>query len=80
MDNNLLPSKITNEKVSPDSYSLNGGRLNEAYCLNEANGQWEVLQRAQLKIRTENFYNRRRSLRLSVFAADLKTTIRIYFF
>lgn len=66
MDKNLLLSKITNQKVSPDSYSLNGGRLNEAYCLNETNGQWEV------------YYSERGSN--SVFAADLKTTIRIYFF
>lgn len=41
MDKNLL-AKLTNEKVSPDSYILNGGLPNEAYCLNEANGQWEV--------------------------------------
>lgn len=33
---------LKKEKVSPNSYSLNGGLPNEAYCLNKVNGTWEV--------------------------------------
>ena len=36
-------SKMLNELIIPtDAYSLSGGLPNEAYCISEKNGEWEV--------------------------------------
>ena len=37
-----LEKKLREEGVRVDSYSLNGGLPNEAYCLNRTESGWEV--------------------------------------
>jgi len=39
---NELEGKLLEMKISRDVYSLNGGLPNEAFCVNEENGTWEV--------------------------------------
>jgi len=42
MKKNELQQKLISENISLDMYSLNGGLPNEAFCLSEINGIWEV--------------------------------------
>ncbi|MED3649686.1 hypothetical protein [Heyndrickxia sporothermodurans] len=42
MNKNELKQLLINSNVPKDLYSLEGGLPNEALCLNEENGQWEV--------------------------------------
>ncbi|MEK5521413.1 hypothetical protein [Heyndrickxia sp. FSL W8-0423] len=42
MNKNELLQLLINSNVPQDLYSLKGGLPNEALCLNEENGQWEV--------------------------------------
>ncbi|WP_084781651.1 hypothetical protein [Paenibacillus sp. D9] len=37
-----LESRLTSENIQRDVYSLKGGLPNEAYCISESNGTWEV--------------------------------------
>lgn len=37
-----LQQILTDQKVRPDSYSLNGGIPNEVYCLRQTQDSWEV--------------------------------------
>lgn len=37
-----LQNQLLSENIRSDVYSLNGGLPNEAFCLAEGNGQWEV--------------------------------------
>jgi len=42
MNKNTLHKELENKNVPKDLYDLNGGLPNEAYCLNQNNGIWEV--------------------------------------
>jgi hypothetical protein len=42
MNKNTLLEELENKGIRKDSYSLNGGLPNEAYCLNQNDGIWEV--------------------------------------
>lgn len=42
MNKRELEKKLIEENIPKDSYCLNGGYLNEAYCLEENYGRWEV--------------------------------------
>lgn len=42
MDRNQLKSILYKNGIPEDAYSLNGGLPNEAYCMNEVKGGWEV--------------------------------------
>ena len=68
MNKNDLRKMLTDSNIPKDTYSLDGGLLNEAYCLNQNGDRWEVYysERAQktgLKIfeteseACEYFYN-----------------------
>jgi hypothetical protein len=37
-----LESKLKSSNIRPDMYSLTGGLPNEAYCIGQQNGIWEV--------------------------------------
>jgi hypothetical protein len=37
-----LQNRLISENIRSDVYSLKGGLPNEAFCLAEINGQWEV--------------------------------------
>lgn len=37
-----LELRLISEKIRSDVYSLNGGLPNEAYCITQSNGVWEV--------------------------------------
>lgn len=37
-----LEEKLVAAKIRPDSYSLTGGLPNEAFCIGNVNGRWEV--------------------------------------
>lgn len=37
-----LQEKLKNENIRQDAYSIGGGLPNEAYCLNEVEGKWEI--------------------------------------
>ena len=37
-----LQKRLISENIRQDMYSLKGGFPNEAYCLAEVNGKWEV--------------------------------------
>lgn len=42
MKKNDLANKLNEKGIRKDSYSLEGGLPNEAYCLNETKDGWEV--------------------------------------
>ena len=42
MNKNTLLEELENKGIRKDSYSLNGGLPNEANCLNQNDGIWEV--------------------------------------
>lgn len=42
MKKNDLANKLKEEGIQKESYSLEGGLPNEAYCLNKAKDGWEV--------------------------------------
>jgi hypothetical protein len=42
MTKNELKMQLIKDQVPEEVYSLNGGRPNEAYCLNYFNGKWET--------------------------------------
>lgn len=37
-----LESRLISENIQSDLYSLDGGLPNEAYCISQSNGSWEV--------------------------------------
>jgi len=68
MTKNDLRKMLDSGNIPKDTYSLEGGLPNEAYCLNQSGNQWEVYysergQKSGLKLfKTENeacdyFYN-----------------------
>lgn len=42
MTKNELKTKLINDQIPKEAYSLEGGNPNEAYCLNYINGKWET--------------------------------------
>lgn len=42
MDIKELESRLISETIRSDVYSLKGGLTNEAYCISQNNGIWEV--------------------------------------
>lgn len=42
MNINELGLRLSSENIRSDVYSLNGGSPNEAYCITQRNGVWEV--------------------------------------
>ena len=42
MNKTELQDKLRQANVDPTAYPLDGGLPNEAYCLNESSGRWEV--------------------------------------
>jgi len=42
MNKNTLLNELENKLIPKDLYDLSGGLPNEAYCLNQNNGVWEV--------------------------------------
>ncbi len=42
MNTEMLETRLKAEGVPDDMYTLTGGLPNESYCLNEADGKWEV--------------------------------------
>ena len=42
MTKNELKIQLIKDKVPEEVYSLNGGKPNEAYCINYLNGKWET--------------------------------------
>jgi hypothetical protein len=42
MERKELEVFLINKNIRPDTYSLNGGLPNEAYCLDEKNGIWKT--------------------------------------
>ncbi len=42
MTKNELRERLVRESIPPDTYNLEGGLPNEAYCLNQDKNIWEV--------------------------------------
>jgi hypothetical protein len=42
MNKNELANKLQEKGINPNSYCLDGGLPNEAYCLNNSANGWEV--------------------------------------